>query len=138
MMYMGMSMITNYIGQLVLLRTSALTMARAVVILKTRGTGEGTTSKRDALKPWRLPKQLINSLSHETSQHHRIPLYDASELHSLSSSAKIFRAEEDLNLDVFFKHYWYNGYQKRDKACLLAAWNAFVQNVKNFGRERWL
>ena len=32
-----------------------------------RGTVEGTASKRDELKPWRLPEQLVNILSHETS-----------------------------------------------------------------------
>ena len=90
------------------------------------------------MKPWCLPEHLINSLSYETSQHHRIPLFDASELHGLSSSAKNFRAEEDFYLDAFLKHRWYNGNQKRDKASLLAAWNAFVQNVRNFGREGWL
>ena len=103
-----------------------------------RGTVEGSTSMRDELKPWRLPEKLINSLSHETSQHHRIPLFDVSELHGLSSSAKNFRAEQDLYLDAFLKHRWYNGNQKRDKTSLLAAWNAFFQNVKLFGREVWL
>ena len=39
----------------------------------TRGTGKDTTLKRDELKPWCLPEQPINSLSHETSQHQRIP-----------------------------------------------------------------
>ena len=29
-------------------------------------------------KPWRLPEPLINDLSSETSEHHRIPLFDAS------------------------------------------------------------
>ena len=93
---------------------------------KSRGTDTGTTLKRDELKPWRLPEQLINSLSHETSQHHRIPLFDASELNGLSSSAMNSRAEKDFYLDAFLKHRWYNGNQKRDKASLLAAWNAFV------------
>ena len=69
-----------------------------------RGTGKNTTLKRDELKPWSLPEQLIKSLSHETSQHHRIPLFDASEIHGLSSSAKSFRAEEYFYLDVFLKH----------------------------------
>ena len=105
---------------------------------QSRGTDSGTTSKREELKPWRLPERLINGLSHETSQHHRIPLFDASELHGLSPSAKNFGAEDDFYLDVFLRHIWYNGNQKRDKNSLLAAWNAFVQNVKNFGREGWL
>ena len=87
------------------------------------------------MKPWRFAEQLINSLSHETSLHHRIPLFGASELHGLKSSAKNFRAEEDFYLDAFCKHRWYNGNQKRDKDLILAAWNAFVQNVKNFRRE---
>ena len=39
---------------------------------ETRGTGEGTTVVRDEIKPWRLPEQIINRLSHETIQHHRI------------------------------------------------------------------
>ena len=103
-----------------------------------RGTVEGNTSKRGDLKPWRLPEQLINIFSHATSQHHRISLFDASDLHGLSSSAKVLRAEEDFYLDAFFRHRWYNGNQKRDEASLLAAWNAFVQRVKNFGREGWL
>ena len=56
----------------------------------------------------------------------------------MGASASNFRAEEDFYLDAFLKHRWYNGNQKRDKNSLLAAWNAFVQNVKNFGREGWL
>ena len=39
------------------------------------GTDTVTTLKRDELKPWCLPENLINSSSHETSQHHRIPLF---------------------------------------------------------------
>ena len=76
---------------------------------ESRGTNTGTTLKRDELKPWCLPDQLIDSLYNETSQHHRIPFFDASELHGLSSSAKNFRAEEDFYLDAFFRHRWYNG-----------------------------
>ena len=37
---------------------------------KSRGTETGNTLKRDELKPWGLPDQLIDSLSHETSQYH--------------------------------------------------------------------
>ncbi|CAI5736122.1 unnamed protein product [Hyaloperonospora brassicae] len=103
-----------------------------------RGTDKGTTVKRDELKPWRFPERLMNGFSHETRQHHRIPLFDATELHGLNPSASNFRAEEEFYLDVFLRHRWHNGNQKRDKNSLLAAWNAFVQNVKNFGREGWL
>ena len=69
-----------------------------------RIVGKGTTLKRDELKPWRLPEQLLNSLSHEISQHHRIPLFDASDLHNLSFRAKNFRGVKDFYLDDFFKH----------------------------------
>ena len=104
----------------------------------TRGTGKDTTSNHDDMKPWRLTKQLINSLSQATRQHHRIPLFDASEIHCLRSSANNFRAKEDFYLDAFFEIRWYNDKQKRDKASSLAAWNAFIPNVQNSGRERWL
>ena len=66
-----------------------------------RGTSKGTPSKWDELKPCRLPEHLIITFSHETSQHHRIPLFDASELHGLSSSARNFCAEKYFYLDVF-------------------------------------
>ena len=65
-----------------------------------RGLVEGTTLECDELKPWSLPEQLINSLSHETRKHHRISSFDASELHGLSSSAKNFRVEEGFYLDA--------------------------------------
>ena len=62
----------------------------------TRGFGKDTTSKRNEPKPWRLPEHLNKSLSNETSQHNQIPLFDARELHDLSSSVKNFRAKEDF------------------------------------------
>ena len=103
-----------------------------------RDTNEGITLKRDDFKTWRFTDQLINSLYQKTSQHHRIPFFDVSDLHRLSSSARNFRAEEDFYLDDFLKLRWYKGNQKRDRNSLLAAWNAFVQNVENFGRETWI
>ena len=86
-------------------------------------------------KPWLLPERLINSLSGDTSAHHRIPLFDAKRLHGLDISASNFRAEEDFYLDAFLKHRWYSGNTKRDKNSLLQAWNAFIHNVESIGRE---
>ena len=59
-----------------------------------RGTDVGTTLKRDEINSWRLPERIIKSLSHETSEHYRILLFDAMELHGLSFSASYFRAEK--------------------------------------------
>ena len=73
-----------------------------------------------------------------TNEHHRILLFDAGNLHGLDISADNFRAQEDFYLDVFLKHRWYSGNHKRDKNSILQAWNAFVQNVQNVGRDAWL
>lgn len=89
-------------------------------------------------KPWLLPERPVNSLSGETSVHHRIPLFDARLLHGLDISASNFRAEDDFYLDAFLKHRWYSGNLKRDKSFLLQAWNALIHNVKDIGREAWI
>ena len=86
-------------------------------------------------KPWVLPERLVDDLSSETSIHHRIPLFDARQIHGLDISASNFRAEEDLYLDAFLKHRWYSGNTKRDKSSVLQAWNAFILNVQHIGRE---
>ena len=80
----------------------------------------------------------MNDLSGETSLHHRIPLFDARQIHGLDISASNFRAEEDFSLDAFLKHRWYSGNTKRDKSLLLQAWNAFLLNVQHIGREAWI
>ena len=59
-------------------------------------------------------------------------------MHGLDISASSFRAEEDFYLDAFLKHSWYSGNTKRDKNSFLQAWNAFVLNVQQGGREAWL
>ena len=94
------------------------------------GTNASVGTKQEALdrnvlrlasehKPWQLPERLVNDLSGMTSEHHRIPLFDARMLHGLDISASNFRAEEDFYLDVFLKHRWYSGNYKRDKKSLL-------------------
>ena len=89
-------------------------------------------------KPWFLPERLLTSLSGESTPHKKYPLFIATKLHGLDPSAKNFRAEEDFYLDAFLKHRWYNGNNKRDKVSLMQAWNAFIRNVKDIGREAWL
>ena len=71
------------------------TMARAMAITVVPTTSVGINQKaldRKTLrqspehKPWRLPELVINSLSGGTSEHHQIPLFDASRLHCLQHS----------------------------------------------------
>ena len=88
-------------------------------------------------KPWVLPERLVNDLSGETSLHHRIPLFDARQIHGLDISASNCRAVEYFYLDAFLKHLWYSGNTKRDKSSLLQAWNAFILNVQHTGRDAW-
>ena len=54
------------------------------------------------------------------------------------TSARPIRAEEDFYLDVFLKYRWYSGSHKRGKHSLLQAWNAFIRNFEDIGREAWL
>ena len=60
-------------------------------------------------KPWVIPERLVNELSGETSLHHRIPLFDARQIHGLNISAINFRAKEDFYLDAFLMHHRYGG-----------------------------
>uniref|UniRef100_M4BLG4 Core-binding (CB) domain-containing protein n=1 Tax=Hyaloperonospora arabidopsidis (strain Emoy2) TaxID=559515 RepID=M4BLG4_HYAAE len=89
-------------------------------------------------KPWVLPERLVNDLSGETSLHHRIPLFDARQIHGLDISASNFRAEEDFYLDAFLNHRWYSDSTKRNKSSLLQAWNDFILSVQHIGRDAWL
>ena len=86
-------------------------------------------------KPWLLPERLIISLSGETTPHNKYPLFIASKLHGLDPRAKNFRAAEKFYLDAFLKHRHFNGNNKRGKASLLQALNAFIRNVKDIGRK---
>ena len=105
----------------------------------TQGSADNKVSQlAPEKKPWLLPERLINSLSGETDSRNKYPLFIASRLHGLDPSAKNFRAEEEFYLDAFLKHRYFNGNNKRDKNSLLQAWNAFIRNVKDIGREAWL
>ena len=68
----------------------------------------------------------------------RIPLFDSSRLHGLDVSAKDYRTEHEYYIDVFFRHRWYHGNRTRDEVLLAQAWNAFIGNIENVGREAWL
>uniref|UniRef100_M4BXA6 RxLR effector candidate protein n=1 Tax=Hyaloperonospora arabidopsidis (strain Emoy2) TaxID=559515 RepID=M4BXA6_HYAAE len=59
----------------------------------------------------------------------RIPLF---------VSAKDYRTEHEYYIDVFFRHRWYHGNRNRDEGSLMQAWNSFVGNIENVGREVWL
>ena len=70
-------------------------------------------------KPWIIPERFVNELSGETSNHNRIPSFDARVLYGLNMSASNFRAEQDVCLDAFLKHRWYSCNTKRDNISLL-------------------
>ena len=52
-------------------------------------------------KPRSLIERIDNSLYGETSNHHRIPLFNAKRLHGHEISAKTFCAEDEFYLFVF-------------------------------------
>ena len=89
-------------------------------------------------KAWMPPNSIIDRLSATTSDRYRIKLFDSSRLHCLDSSASDYRTECDFYIDVFFKHRWYSGNHKRDGPSLIQAWNAFIRNFEDVGRDAWL
>uniref|UniRef100_A0AAV1TER6 Uncharacterized protein n=1 Tax=Peronospora matthiolae TaxID=2874970 RepID=A0AAV1TER6_9STRA len=56
---------------------------------------------------------------------------------SLDPSAKDYRAEHEFFIDAFFRHRWYSGNHKRDGPSLLQAWNAYIHNLEDVGRDAW-
>uniref|UniRef100_A0AAV1VHG4 Uncharacterized protein n=1 Tax=Peronospora matthiolae TaxID=2874970 RepID=A0AAV1VHG4_9STRA len=40
-------------------------------------------------------------------------------------------------IDAFFRHRWYSGNHKRDGPSLLQAWNAYIHNLEDVGRDAW-
>ena len=54
------------------------------------------------------------------------------------SSASDFRTQHEFYIDVFFKHRWYRGNHRCDGPSLIQAWNAFIHNVREIGRDAWL
>uniref|UniRef100_A0AAV1VCG6 Uncharacterized protein n=1 Tax=Peronospora matthiolae TaxID=2874970 RepID=A0AAV1VCG6_9STRA len=88
-------------------------------------------------KAWMPPKSVMDHLSATTSDRYRTRLFDSSRIHHLDPSAKNYRAENEFFIDAFFKHRWYSGNHKRDGPLLLQAWNAYIHNLEDVGRDAW-
>ena len=82
-----------------------------------------------------LSKHLLDCWSEKTNERFLIPLFDASKLHRLVSSAKNARTESDRYIDVFLEHRWYGPHKKREADAFLQSWNAFITSVLNVGME---
>ena len=81
---------------------------------------------------------MLARLSDTTSDRYQIKLFDSSKLHKLDPSASNFRTEHDFFIDAFFTHRRYSGNHKRDGPSLIQAWNAFIYNIGEIGRDAWL
>uniref|UniRef100_A0AAV1TLS5 Uncharacterized protein n=1 Tax=Peronospora matthiolae TaxID=2874970 RepID=A0AAV1TLS5_9STRA len=79
----------------------------------------------------------MDHLSATTSDRYRTRLFDSSRIHHLDPSAKNYRAKNEFCIDAFFKHRWYSGNHKRDGPSLLQAWNAYIHNLEDVGRDVW-
>uniref|UniRef100_A0AAV1T0S9 Uncharacterized protein n=2 Tax=Peronospora matthiolae TaxID=2874970 RepID=A0AAV1T0S9_9STRA len=88
-------------------------------------------------KAWMPPKYVMDHLSATTSESYRTRLFDSSRIHHLEPSAKNYRAENEFFIDAFFEHRWYSGNHERDGPSLLQAWNAYIHNLENVGRDVW-
>uniref|UniRef100_A0AAV1ULN0 Uncharacterized protein n=1 Tax=Peronospora matthiolae TaxID=2874970 RepID=A0AAV1ULN0_9STRA len=88
-------------------------------------------------KAWMPPKSVLDHLSATTSDRYRTRLFDSSRIYHLDPSAKNYCAEHELFIDAFFKHRWYSGNHKLDGPSLLQAWNAYIHNLEDVGRDVW-
>uniref|UniRef100_A0AAV1U1M1 Uncharacterized protein n=1 Tax=Peronospora matthiolae TaxID=2874970 RepID=A0AAV1U1M1_9STRA len=88
-------------------------------------------------KAWMPPKSVMDHLSVTTSDRYRTRLFDSSRIHHLDPSAKNYRAEHEFFINAFFRHRWYSGNHKRDGPSLLQAWNAYIHNLEDVGRDVW-
>uniref|UniRef100_A0AAV1TA68 Uncharacterized protein n=1 Tax=Peronospora matthiolae TaxID=2874970 RepID=A0AAV1TA68_9STRA len=88
-------------------------------------------------KAWMPPKSVMDHLSATTSDRYRTRLFDSSRIHHLEPSAKNYRAKNEFFIDAFFRHRWYSGNHKRDGPSLLQAWNAYIHNLEDVGRDAW-
>uniref|UniRef100_A0AAV1U0A3 Uncharacterized protein n=1 Tax=Peronospora matthiolae TaxID=2874970 RepID=A0AAV1U0A3_9STRA len=88
-------------------------------------------------KAWMPPKSVMDHLSATTSDRYRTRLFNSSRIHHLDPSARDNHAENEFFIDAFFKHRWYSGNHKRDGPSLLQAWNAYIHNLEDVGRDVW-
>uniref|UniRef100_A0AAV1UN99 Uncharacterized protein n=1 Tax=Peronospora matthiolae TaxID=2874970 RepID=A0AAV1UN99_9STRA len=107
------------------------------------GANSGEERDRNVLrlapekKAWMPPKSVMDHLSATTSDRYRPRLFDSSRIHHLDPSAKYDRIENEFFIDAFFKHRWYSGNHKRDDPSLLQAWNGYIHNLEDVGRDAW-
>uniref|UniRef100_A0AAV1UNR3 Uncharacterized protein n=1 Tax=Peronospora matthiolae TaxID=2874970 RepID=A0AAV1UNR3_9STRA len=83
------------------------------------------------------PKSVMDRLSAKASDRYRTRLFDSLRIHHLDPSAKNYRAENEFFIDAFFRHRWSSGNHKRDGPSLLRAWNAYIHNLEDVGRDVW-
>uniref|UniRef100_A0AAV1UXJ3 Uncharacterized protein n=1 Tax=Peronospora matthiolae TaxID=2874970 RepID=A0AAV1UXJ3_9STRA len=88
-------------------------------------------------KAWMPPKSVMDHLSATTSDRYRTRLFDSSRIHHLDPKAKDYHTENKFFIDAFFKYRWYSGNHKRDGPSLLQAWNAYIHNLEDVGRDAW-
>uniref|UniRef100_A0AAV1VH44 Uncharacterized protein n=1 Tax=Peronospora matthiolae TaxID=2874970 RepID=A0AAV1VH44_9STRA len=88
-------------------------------------------------KAWMPPKSVMDHLSATTSDRYRTRLFNSSRIYHLDPSAKNYRAENEFFIDAFFRHRWYSGNHNRDGPSLLQAWNAYIHNLEDVGRDAW-
>uniref|UniRef100_A0AAV1TWL6 Uncharacterized protein n=1 Tax=Peronospora matthiolae TaxID=2874970 RepID=A0AAV1TWL6_9STRA len=88
-------------------------------------------------KAWMPPKSVMDHLSATTSDRYRTRLFDSSRIHHLDPSAKNYHAEHEFFIDAFYRHRWYSGYHKRDGPSLIQAWNTYIHNLEDVGRDAW-
>ena len=80
---------------------------------------------------------LLDRWSFRTNDQFPVPLFDASKLHNLDTSAIKARTENDRYIDVFLDHRWYGPHKKREADAFVQSWDAFITNVLNVGMEAW-
>uniref|UniRef100_A0AAV1TDV1 Uncharacterized protein n=1 Tax=Peronospora matthiolae TaxID=2874970 RepID=A0AAV1TDV1_9STRA len=86
-------------------------------------------------KAWLPPMSVMDRLSAATSDRYRTRLFDSSRIHHLDPSVKDYHTENEFFIDAFFKYRWYSGNHKRDGPSLLQAWNAYIHNLEDVGRD---
>uniref|UniRef100_A0AAV1U7G4 Uncharacterized protein n=1 Tax=Peronospora matthiolae TaxID=2874970 RepID=A0AAV1U7G4_9STRA len=88
-------------------------------------------------KAWMPPKSVMDHLSATTSDRYRTRLFDSSRIHHLDPSVKDYHTENEFFTVAFFRHRWYSENHKRDGPSLLQAWNAYIHNLEDVGRDAW-
>uniref|UniRef100_A0AAV1UEG2 Uncharacterized protein n=1 Tax=Peronospora matthiolae TaxID=2874970 RepID=A0AAV1UEG2_9STRA len=74
-------------------------------------------------KAWMPPKSVMDHLSATTSDRYRTRLFDSSRIHHLDPSAKDYRAEHEVLHRCFLQ--------------TSMAWNAYIHNLEDVGRDAW-